>query len=145
MAKNFVKTHPFVEEIAKGVHNLDTSGAGGDQLKVALTNTDPGTACEKYADLTTPLSDGLFDGANPFNVTVNSSEQTTGEYKLVVADLTLEATSEAGPFRYVVLYNDGATNDEVIGYYDYESSITLNPGDTFKIDWSQTDGVLTIE
>ena len=139
MAKEFNKVHVFVEDLAEKVHDL-----GSDQLKVALTNTDPTSALENYAGITSPIAATNLDGATPFNVTTTSSSQTAGTYKLVVEDLTLTATGEVGPFRYVVLYNDTAAADQVIGYYDYESSITLHSGDTFKIDWSQEDGVLTL-
>jgi len=42
-----------------------------------------------------------------------------------------------GPFRWVVIYNDTPTApaDPLIGFYDYGSSITLNPGETFKLDF----------
>jgi hypothetical protein len=38
-----------------------------------------------------------------------------------------------GPFRYLVWYNDTATNDELIGYYDYGSALTLNDGDDLTV------------
>ncbi len=144
MSKAFKKIESFVEAVAHKVHKLDT-----DQLRVALTNIDPAASADKLADLTGSIdhsnSAGDLDGDNPFNVTTTSSEETGGEYKLVVEDLTLTAVATVGPFKYIVLYNDAAGNKEIIGYYDYEASITLHSGDTFKIDWSQTDGVLTIE
>ena len=139
MAKEFKKVHVFVEDVAEKVHNL-----GSDQLKIALTNTDPTSALENYAGITSPIAATNLDGATPFNVTTTTSAQTAGTYKLVVEDLTLTATGEVGPFRYVVLYNDTAASDQAIGYYDYGSSITLQSGDTFKVDFSQVDGVLTI-
>jgi hypothetical protein len=40
-----------------------------------------------------------------------------------------------GPFRYVILYNDTATNDPLIGWWDYGSSITCNDGETFTVDF----------
>ena len=133
----FVKFNSFVEALAEKVHNL-----GADQLKIALTNTDPTAAATNYASLTSPLPTTNLSGATPFNVTTSSSSQTSGTYSLVCADLTLTATGSVGPFRYIVLYNDTATSDELIGYWDYGSSITLASAETFLIDFGAT--VLTL-
>ena len=135
----FVKVNSFVEALAEKVHNL-----GVDQLKVACTNTDPTASATNYASLTSPLASTNLSGATPFNVTTSSSSQTSGTYKLVCADLTLTATGSFGPFRYVVLYNDTAASDELIGYWDYGSSVTLSASETFLIDFDGTNGVLTI-
>lgn len=136
---NFVKVNSFIEAVAEKVHNL-----GSDQLKIALTNTDPTASVTNYAGLTSPLATTNLSGATPFNVTTSTSAQTSGTYKLVCADLTLTATGSVGPFRYVVLYNDTAAGDEVIGYYDYGSSITLANTETFLVDFDGSNGVLTI-
>jgi hypothetical protein len=135
----FTKFNSFVEALAEKTHNL-----GSDQLKVALTNTDPGASVTNYAGLTSPLATTNLSGATPFNVTTSTSAQSAGTYKLVCADLVLTATGAVGPFRYVVLYNDTAAADEVIGYYDYGSSISLANAETFTIDFDGSNGVLTI-
>jgi len=135
----FVKFNSFVEALAEKVHNL-----GSDQLKVALTNTDAAATVTNYAGITAPLATTNLSGATPFNVTTSTSAQTSGTYKLVCADLVLTATGAVGPFRYVILYNDTAAGDEVIGKYDYGSSISLANGETFTIDFDGSNGVLTL-
>lgn len=132
----FNKVYAFVEKLAEKVFNL-----GSDQLKVALTNTAPTTASSVLTDIT----EATYTNLSTRNVTTSSSAQTTGTYKLVCADLVLTSTGgTTGPFRYVVLYDDTATNDDIIGWYDYGSSITLADGETFTIDFDGTNGVLTI-
>jgi hypothetical protein len=63
----------------------------------------------------------------------------------VLADVVFTATGSMGPFRYAVLHNDTATNDELIGWWDYGSSITLASGETFTVDFDPTNGVLTVQ
>lgn len=135
----FVKVNSFVEALAEKVHNL-----GSDQLKVALTNTDPTASLTNYAGITSPIAATNLSGATPFNVTTSSSAQTGGTYKLVCADLVLTATGAVGPFRYVVLFNDTAASDEAIAYWDRGSSVTMANTDTFTIDFDGAGGVLTI-
>lgn len=79
------------------------------------------------------------------NITTVSSAQTTGTYKLVLQDLVLTSTGgPTGPFRYIVIYNDTAASDQLIAWYDYTSSITLQDGETFTIDFDGTNGFLQL-
>lgn len=131
----FTKFNQFVEDVAKGVHNLATG-----QIKVALTNTAPVAANSVYADLTSPLATTNLSGATPFNVTTTSCTQTSGTLSLVLVDITLTATGAVGPFRYIALYNDTPTSpaDPLIGFYDYGSSVTMAAAETFLIDFAAT-------
>ena len=131
----FNKFQPYVEKLAEKAHNL-----GSDQLKIALTNSAPSAANGVLAD----ISEISYTNISAREVTTTSSSQTSGTYKLVLTDLVLTASGSVGPFRYVVLYNDTATNDELIGWWDYGSGITMANLDTFTINFSEANGVLQI-
>jgi len=131
----YTKFQPFIEAVMEKKHNL-----GSDTLKVALTNTAPSAANAILTDIT----EISYTNCSARAITTSSSAQTSGTYKLVLTDLVLTASGgTVGPFRYVVVYNDTATNDDLIGYYDYGSSITLNDGETFTIDFDGTNGLFT--
>jgi hypothetical protein len=136
---NYQKFNSFVEALAEKVHDL-----GSDQLKIALTNTAPSATNTKLTDISEIAYTNL-KGANPLNLTTTSSAQTNGTYKLVLADLTLEV--ENGPlpeFRYVVIYNDSASNKELIGFYDYGSGVELKVADQFILNFDNVNGVIQI-
>jgi hypothetical protein len=138
----FNKFQAFVEALAEKKHNL-----GSDTFKVQLLNTAPDAAADAVeADLPADLSTGNGYTAGGVSAgTATSSAQTNGTYKLTITDLVITASGGSiGPFRYVVLLNDTATDEDLIGYYDYGSSITLNNGETFTVDFDGTNGVLTI-
>jgi len=131
----YTKFLSFTEAVAEKVHNL-----GSDTLTVALTNTLPVNTNTVLANIT-QIS---YTNCSARAITTTSSTQTTGTYKLTLTDLTLTATGAVGPFRYVVIYNDSATNDELISFFDYGSALTLADGDTFTLDFDAGNGFLTI-
>lgn len=131
----FSKFNSFAEAIAEKKHNL-----GSDQLKIALTNVAPAAANSVLADIT----EIAYTNLSARDVTTSSSAQTSGTYKLTLADLTLTASGNVATFRYVVLYNDTATNDELIGYWDYGSAVSMVNLDQFVIDFDAALGVLQI-
>lgn len=135
----FNKFNQFVEDIAKGVHNLAT---GALTIALCATASAPVATNSVLANLTqvayTNLSSRLC--------TTTSCVQTTGVLKLLVVDLVLTASGAVAAFQYVVLYNDTPTApaDPLIGWYDYGSALTLASGETFTIDFDGAAGVLTI-
>jgi len=133
----FNKFQSFMKNVAEGKVNLAT-----DQLKIALTNTAPVATNAVLGDLT----EISYTNVSSRNVTISSSTQTSGVYKLVVADLVLTASGSVGPFRYVTVYDDTPTSPAkpLIGWYDYGSSTSLNSGETFTTDFDQSNGLLTI-
>lgn len=132
----FNKFNPFIEAVMEKKHNL-----GSDSLVVWLSNTAPSSANAVLADITQITYTNLSSRA----LTISSSAQTGGTYKLVLNDLVLTASGgSVGPFRYVGVYNDTALSDDLVGgWYDYGSSITLASGETFTIDFDGTNGFFT--
>jgi hypothetical protein len=130
----FNKFNSFVEALAEKTHNL-----GADTLTIALTNTAPAAGNTVLANITeisyTNLSSRVLTGV--------TSSQTGGTYTLDAADLVLTASGTVPTFRYVVLYNDTATSDELIGYFDYGSAVDLLNGETFTITFDAS-GILTL-
>jgi hypothetical protein len=135
---SFTKVYSFVEALAEKVHNL-----GSDTLTVALVAAaNAPTQSNTQLSQLTQIS---YTYCSSRVISVSSSSQTTGTYKLVVADLVLTASGgSVGPFRYIVVYNDTATNDELLGYYDYGSDLTLADGESLTLDFSPTNGLLQL-
>lgn len=132
----FNKFNSLVEAMAEEVHNFAT-----DQLVVALTNSAPIASNTQLSNIT-QIS---YTNLSSRNITTSSSSQTSGVYKLVVNDLVLTASGSVGPFRYVVVYNDTATNDELVCWYEYPGgSISLSNGETFTIDFDGSNGLFTL-
>lgn len=123
----WTKFNSFPEALAEKVHNL-----GSDTLKIALTNTAPVATNAVLTDITQITAAGTYA---PATVTVSSSAQSGGTYTLSVAATTFTASGAAyDEFRYAVLYNDTATNDELIAYYDYGVGYTLADGQSFTFN-----------
>ena len=125
----YTKFQQFVEDLAHGVHNFDSN-----TIKVALSSAaNPPSASDDavLADITTIAAPAV----DSVTLTKSSSGQTSGTYKYVPNALTMTASGAVGPFRYVIVYNDTATGDPLICYFDYSSEVTLASGDTFKLDF----------
>ena len=134
----YVKFQSFVEKLAEKVHNL-----GSDTLTVALTTN--ANAPANTDDVLADLTEIAYTNCSSRAITTTSSAETSGTYKLVLTDLTLTASGgTVGPFQWVIIYNDTATSDDLICYFDYGSEITLADGETFLLDFDPTNGVLQI-
>jgi hypothetical protein len=135
----FQKFNSFAGALAEKTHNL-----GSDTLKVMLSNTAPVATNTVKANIT-EISAGNGYTAGGTAATTSSSAQTSGTYKLVLADVVFTASGGSiGPFRYAVIYDDTASNDELIGWYDYGFAVTLAATETFTVDFNATTGVLTL-
>jgi hypothetical protein len=133
----FNKFNTFVLALTEKKHNLTS-----DVLQVALCNAAhaPVATNGVLADLTQIAYTNLSSQV----ITTTSNTQTSGTEKLILVDLVLTASGAVAPFRYVVIFNQSAANDELIGWYDYLSEITMGNTDTFTIDFDGTNGILQL-
>lgn len=122
------KFNSFVEAINEKVHNI-----GSDTITVALTAAAnaPVASNTQLSNLTQISYTNLSSRV----VTISASSQTGGSYTAVATDKVLTASGAVATFRYVVLYNDTATNDELICWFDHGSDVTLANGETYTIDF----------
>jgi hypothetical protein len=144
----FTPFHCLLENLAEKVHNL-----GSDDLKVYLSNAAPNqathTAYDGVTGTTGPAEiangNGYVTGGKSCAIT--SSSVAAGVNKLVLADPATWTGTGAGfgPFRYAVLYNNTATGKNLLGWWDYGSTITLvAANETFFLDLDPSAGVLTL-
>jgi hypothetical protein len=130
----------FFEDLAHKKHDL-----ANDQIEIALVaaaNAPSLSADGVLADLT----EIAYTYCNARTLTTSSSGQTSGVYKLVCADHSIIATGGGvGPFRYVVVFNQGAANDELILMFDYGSDITIPDGESLDLDLDQTNGLINLQ
>jgi hypothetical protein len=131
----FNKFNKFTENLCKGKFNF-----GSDTVKVALTNTSPVATNAVLADIT----EIAYTNLSSRSLVLTSCAETSGTTKYVVADLVLSASGTVGPFRYIVVYDDTAASDELIGWYDAGTNITLANGETLTLDFDNTNGVFTV-
>ena len=134
----FNKFDCAVGDIGLKLHQLNT-----DTLKVYLTNATPvvgNTVYNTPADLAT--SGGYTAGGQ--DVT-NTWTQAGGLWTLAIgADLVWTGSGAGfGPFRYAVLYNDTAAAKNLIGWWDYLSSISVLLNETFTFD--MTTSLFTLQ
>lgn len=130
---SYNKFNAFVEHEAEKVHKLDT-----DALKIILVNSPAPVATNTVKADLTEISAGSGYAAGGSAAAQTTSAQSGGTYTLAASQVVFTASGGTiGPFRYAVLYNDTPTSpaDPLIAWWDYGSSITLQDGETFTVQF----------
>jgi hypothetical protein len=133
------KFQQFVEDLALGVHNLNTG-----TLNVYLSNTTPSASGDAVkADMAEITNQNGYTA--PID-TQNTFAESTGTGTLTGTKCAVTASGTVGPFQYVVLYNDTPTSpaDPLIAWWDRGSALTLANGETFSIKFNNSDTTGTI-
>lgn len=134
------KINSFVEYLAEKVFNLET-----DTLKVALTAAANAPVASNT--ILGNLTEISYTNLSARTLTVSSSAQSSGTYKLVIADLVLTASGgSVAAFRYIAIWDDTPTSpaDPLICWFDYGSALTLADGETLTLDFDGTNGLLQV-
>lgn len=137
----YTKFQDFVEQLVKAKHDFSAH-----TFKVMLVNSPAPVAGNTIkADLTEiGAGNGYSAGGTATSISVS---ETGGTVKIVGSDVVFTASGGSiGPFRYAVLYNDTATSpaDALIAWWDYGSSLTLNSGESFTVDFDATNGIFQL-
>ena len=137
MSVTLSKTYFFTLDMGAKLHDLSAN-----TLKLAFCTTAnaPTTASHVYAGLTVVALTNMLTDPSLTSVTWT---QSTGIATLGAATWT--GTSQTGDFtfQYVVVYNDSATNKNIIGFYDYGSALTLHGASGDQIVITFPSGILT--
>lgn len=136
---SFNKFNIFVQDLARKKHALNT-----DTLKVMLSNTLPVATNAVKTDITEISAvNGYTAGGNA--AAFVSDTDTAGTYKLILSPTQFTAAGGSfGPFQYAVLYNSTAAGLNLIGWYDYGTGLTVTNGNSFTVNFDQTNGVFTL-
>jgi hypothetical protein len=137
MASNFVKYNAFVGDLCNKVHNLSSDYINAClSNNVAYINVALLTKSQLIGEVASGngyTTGGLPTGANSL---VASAVNSSGTFTLTGTNQTWTGGASAmGAFRYIILYNSSPTNGPLICYWDYGSSLTLNPGDSFTVEF----------
>jgi hypothetical protein len=131
------KFNQFAEDLGLAVHNLNTA-----TLSVYLSNATPSAAGDLIkTDLAEITNQNGYTA--PID-TQNTWAESSGTGTLTGTKCVVTASGTVGPFQYVVLFNDTATNDPLILWWDYGSALTLANGETFSVKFNNSDTTGTI-
>lgn len=141
----FTKINDFVEQLGLARHNLSTG-----TLKVALNRSDAaGGAGAAVTAADTVLADIVQPTGTSYAPidTQNTFAESGGTATLTGTKCVFTAgAADWQSFRYVVLYNDDTSTptDQLIGFWDYLSDLTLGNAETFSVKFNNSDTTGTI-
>lgn len=126
------------EAILEKKHNF-----ASDTFKVALSNTAPTAATDDTFSDITEISAGNGYTAGGATLDSVTCAESSGTVTVDAANEVITASGGSiGPFRYVVLYNDTAINDELVCYWDLGSSQSLSDTQALNLNFSAS-GIFT--
>jgi len=127
MPSTFTLFNAAAGEIGDGTIDLDTH-----TFKAALTNTAPIATNTVLANIT------QISGTNGYTtggVTLTGlafTQPSAGVWRWDTNDFSFTASGGTmATFRYIVIYSDTAASDELVGYYDHGTAVSLPDGSSY--------------
>ena len=128
----FFKFQDFTEQVIRGTHDFDAHA-----FKVYLTNTAPDAGADAVKADLAEISAGSGYTAGGAATTITLAE-VSGTTTVSGTEITWTASGGSiGPFRYAVLYNDTSASKNLVGAWDYGSSLTLAAGES--LNWKPSN------
>jgi len=118
----------FAGKLGDGTIDLDTHA-----FNCALTNVAPALTNTVLADITQIAAGGGYSTGGETLTNVTYTEPSAGTWKWDSDNIVF--TASGGPmatFRYLVVYDDTAASDDLVGYYDAGSQ-TLADGTSLTL------------
>jgi hypothetical protein len=137
----FNKYNSFAVNLAKGAFDFQTAGS---QLKIALSNTTPLPGTHTQLSQTshiTPYTN--ITETMPADTTNVGAESPAGTWDVSGTNITLNATGNVAQFQYVILYDELATNDELLGWWDHGTPVDMTSGDSYTITFGSSIFTIT--
>ena len=126
----YTKFQDFSQQLVEGIHDWNAH-----TFKVMLTLTAPIATNSVKSDLT-EIAGGNGYTAGGTATTIATSE-TTGTTTVTGTEVIFTASGGSiANFRYAVLYNDTSASDNLVAFWDYESTVTVASGETFTVKFN---------
>ena len=107
--------------------------SGGDTLKARLLTTALDPADDVWADISADeVATGGGYTAGGITCSITSATWADGAFSVVIASPSWTGSGGGFSFRSLVLVNDTAPNDELIGGVDFGRTIPIASGDNTK-------------
>ncbi len=114
----------FGQKLAEGDHDFSA-----DAIRAVLTNTAPVAGTNTQLTDITQIAAGNGYTTGGFTLANVAVSETGGNTDIDADDLVIAASGGSmAQWRYIVLYNDDAPNDELIGYFDAGAAVDLVDG-----------------
>lgn len=125
---SYNKFQDFSEQLVEGIHDFDAH-----TFKVYLSNAAPSASADAVKADMAEISAGNGYTAGGATTTITTSE-SGGTTTVSGTEVTWTASGGSiGPFQYAVLYNDTSASDNLVGWFDYGSALTLGDGESFTV------------